>query len=403
MNAEKDDSQTQANVKVVVALALVHFIGDFYASFINPLLPTFAERFSLTLMQVGLITGMSRLLSFIVQPSVGYLADRYRTRWFVLGGPLLAIVCISMAGAAPSFSVLILFICLGSIGTAMYHPPAAGMITTYAGRHFGFSMSIFHLGGTLSFGTGPIFIAYVVGTYGLGATPFTMIVGLIVMVYLFTAVPRPEGEGLAKFGFVGSIREALGEVWKSIVLIWAVMVLRAFVGQSFMTFIPVLYAREGYSLVSVGAMVATFSVAGAVSGLLAGYLSDKVGYKPVFLVYFFLATPCLYLLLFLPGYWVYLGSFASGFCLMGTLPMGVALAQELAPRGKSMVSSLMMGLAFGTGGMMTPLTGRCADIFTLRSVLAFLAVVPLLIIGLVVFFPGKKPKEQQTLTVTVHG
>lgn len=57
---------SNADVKAIFSLTLVHFIGDFYASFVNPLLPLFVERFSLTLTEVGLITGISRILSFIV-------------------------------------------------------------------------------------------------------------------------------------------------------------------------------------------------------------------------------------------------------------------------------------------------------------------------------------------------
>ena len=49
-----------------------------------------------------------------------------------------------------------------------------------------------------------------------------------------------------------------------------------------MTFIPVLYAREHYSLVSIGTMISLFTVGGAISGLLAGHLSDRLGYKPIF-------------------------------------------------------------------------------------------------------------------------
>lgn len=382
--------QSKADVKVIFTLTLVHFIGDFYTSFINPLLPVFVEKFSLTLTQVGLITGMSRLLAFIVQPPVGYIADHYRTRVFVLGGPLLAIVFFPLTGMAPCFLVLVLFICFGAIGSSMFHPTCAGMISTYASHHFGFSMSIFNLGGTLAFGVGPLFITYFVRSYGLEASPFTMIVGLAVMVFLVRIVPRPAGEKLGSLGFIGSIREVLGTVWKSIVLIWVVMVLRSFVGQSFLTFIPVLYAKEGYSLISIGTMVSLFTVAGAMSGLLAGHLSDRIGYKPIFVSAFFLTTPSLYLLLFLPGKWVYFGAFSTGFFAMATLPLGVAMAQELAPRGRSMVSSLMMGLAFGTGGMMTPLTGKLADLFSIRDVLAFLAIIPVLTIGLILFLPEKR-------------
>jgi len=388
-----------ADVKVIFALSLVHFIGDFYISFGNPLLPVFGEKFSLTLTQVGLMVGISRLLAFVVQPPVGYLADHYQTRFFVLGGPLLAIVFIPLIGIAPAFLVLILFISLGSIGSSMFHPTVAGMVSTYSGRHLGFSLSIFNLGGTLAFGVGPLFITYFVSSYGLLRAPYTMIFGLAVMALLFRIIPVPQGEGLKGLGFVGSLQEVLGRVWKSIVVIWMVIVLRTFVVQSFMTFIPVMYAKEGYSLVSIGTMVSLFSVAGAISGLLAGHLSDKIGYKPIFYFAFGLTTPSLYLLLYLSGNWIYFGVILAGFFAMATLPLGLAMAQELAPRGRSTVSSLTMGLAFGTGAMATPVTGMLADIFSIRMVLFFLAIIPFLTIGLIFLLTEKKSEYRQSVVV----
>jgi FSR family fosmidomycin resistance protein-like MFS transporter len=381
----------KTDIKVIFALTLVHFVGDFYMSFVIPLLPVFVEKFSLTLTQVGLIAGITRFLAFVVQPPVGYIADHYRTRAFALGGPLLAMVFIPLVGLAPSLIVLIIFISLGSIGSSMFHPASAGMVSVYAGGNFGFSMSIFNAGGTIAFGLGPLFITYFVGSYGLGASPFTMILGLAIMALLFRIVPLPKGEGLKNLGFFSSIKEVLGAVWKSIALIWVVMVLRSFVGQSFLTFIPVLFGKEGYSLVSIGTIVSLFTVAGAISGLLAGRLSDRFGYKPLFYATHGLATPSLYLLIFLPGKWVYFGVFLAGFFVLATLPLGVAMAQELAPRGRSMISSLMMGFAFGAGGMMTALTGKLADIFSIRPVLTSLAIIPLLTTGLIALVHERKP------------
>jgi FSR family fosmidomycin resistance protein-like MFS transporter len=374
---------SRTNAKVIFALCLVHFTGDFYNSFINPLMPLFVEKYSLTLVQVGLLAGLGRFLAFIVQPSTGYIADHYRTRFFILGGPLLTVVFIPLVGVAPSFLFLLLFISLGSIGSAMYHPTAAGMVSTYSGSRFGLSMSVFNLGGTFAFGVGPLFITFIAGKYGLGTSPLTMVIGLILVVILFRTLPVPSVEGLADLGFIGSIKEAFGPAWKSILLIWVVMVLRSYVGQSFMTFLPVLYAKEGYSLVSIGAIISIFTVAGALSGVLAGHLSDRFGYKPLFYLSHGLAAPCLGLLLFTPGKWIYVSSFLAGFFILATLPLGVTMAQELAPRGRSMVSSLMMGLAFGTGGLMAPLTGMAADFFSIRSVLYVLTILPLITVALI--------------------
>jgi FSR family fosmidomycin resistance protein-like MFS transporter len=358
-------NRQEANLKIILALTLIHFIGDFYNSFIVPLLPLFIDKFALTLAQAGLITGLSRFLAFVVQPPVGYLADRYPSRFFALGGPLLVMVFIPLTGITSSFWMLVLFVCLGSVGSSMYHPTAAGMVEPYAGRHFGLALSIFGTGGTLSFAIGPLFISWLVGRYGLSAMPFSMILGFAVFAFLCISVPVPQASTIKSRGFIGSLKEIFGPVWLPVVLICLVMILRAFVGQSFMTFLPVMVARQGYSLVSIGALVSLFSVAGALSGLLAGHLSDRIGFKPVFISALLLATP--------------------------NLPLGLALAQRLAPQGKSMASSLMMGLSFGTGGLLTPLTGKLADIFSIQPVLTAIAIIPLLTVVLIFYFFKKEP------------
>jgi len=388
------EPEKNANIKVIIGLTLIHFIGDFYSSFIDPLLPVFVDKFLLSLTQVGLITATSRFLALIVQPSMGYLADRYKTRFFILGGPLLAIFFISLVGIAPSFLVLLLFISIGSIGSSMFHPSVAGMVSTYAGQHFGFSMSVFNMGGTLAFGIGPLFITYFVSIYGLGGSPYTIFIGLTVMMFLFRVIPTPLGEGLKDLGFIQSIKAVFQGVWKSIVLIWIVMVLRAYVGFSFRTFITILYAQKGYSLVAIGTIVSIYTVAGSISGLLAGHLSDRIGYKPIFYFAHTISMPSLILLLYAPGNWIYVSALAAGFSIMATLPLGVVMAQELAPKGRSMVSSLMMGFAFGMGGMMAPLTGKLADIFSIQSVLSFLAIIPLLTLVFIYLLPEKKARCQ---------
>ncbi len=373
---ESANNTPTVNYRVIFGLFLIHFIGDFYVSFVNPLLPTFIDKFSLSLTQVGLLTGISRLMAFVVQPPIGYLADHYRTRFFVLGGPLLAIIFISLVGVAPTFPVLTAFVVLGSIGSSMYHPTAAGMVSTFSGPRFGFSMSVFNMGGTLAFGLGPLLITYLVDRLGFSASPLAIILGLGIMVYPFKVVPCPEEEGLKDLGFMGSMREVLGKVWKPIALIWLISVLRSFTTQAFGTFLPVLCAREGFSLFYIGAIVSLYNIAGAISGLLAGHLSDRIGYKPIFYGSSLFATLFLYLLVVLPGRWILVNAFLSGFFIMAVLPLTVTMGQELAPKGKSIVSSLMMGLAFGMGGMMTPIAGYFADLFSIRSVLSAFALAP---------------------------
>ncbi len=384
------EPSVKTNFKIIFALTLVHFTGDFYSAVINPLFPLFVEKLNLSLAQVGIIAGMVRLLAFIVQPSVGYLADRYQTRGFLLGGLLLTVVFIPLSGIAPSFWILLPCIAVGSIGSAMFHPSVTGMVPLYAGRSAGLSMSIFNTGGTLAFAVGPLFITWYAANFGLEAVPGTMVIGLAVAAFLYFVVPQPQSEGLQKMGFWGTLRETLGPAAKPIFLIWVVMVLRAAVGQSFLTFMPVLYVSKGYSLVSAGLMFSLFTLAGTISGILCGHISDRIGFKPIFLFTHALMIPALILLLYLPGSWVYPGAALAGFFTLATLPLGVVMAQALAPRGRSMVASLMMGFAYGLGGFISPLVGKMADLFSIERVLLVVALIPLFSFSLIFKFPEVK-------------
>ena len=61
------NEKNRTDIKVIFALTMLHFAGDFYSSFVNPLLPVFVEKFGLSLAQVGLIAGITRMLAFVVQ------------------------------------------------------------------------------------------------------------------------------------------------------------------------------------------------------------------------------------------------------------------------------------------------------------------------------------------------
>lgn len=375
------------NLKILFALTLVHFTGDFYGSFVSPLFPVFVDKLGLSLTQIGIISGVMRLLAFIIQPTVGYLADRHPTRRFIFTGLLLSVICIPLCGLAQNFWVLFLCVSLGSVGSSMFHPSVTGMVPVYAGSRAGFAMSVFNTGGTLAFGLGPLFITWYVASFGLELMPATMLGGLLVLAYLASIIPKPESEGLQRFGFFGALQESLGDVWRTVAIIWLVMFLRAVVGQAFLTFMPVHYVQQGFTVVEAGVIYSLFIVAGTASGLLAGHMSDKIGFKPVFLFCYLGMAPTLWLLLQTGGNWTYPAAFLAGAFVLAPLPLGVSMAQRLAPRGRSMVASLMMGFAYGLGGLVSPVVGYFADIYGIPQVLGVLTLTPLLTLPVIARFP----------------
>jgi len=377
------------NLKIILALTLVHFTGDFYSAFITPLFPLFVAKLGLSLTEVGVVAGVGRLLAFIVQPSVGYLADRYPNRGFALLGLLLTVVFIPLSGVVPGFWGLLAVVAVGSFGSSMFHPAVTGMVPLYAGRRAGFAMSVFNTGGTLAFGVAPLFITWYAARFGLKAMPASTLLGLAVIVFLWAVLPAPPREDLPRLKFVDTLKVSLGDAWRPIAMIWLIMVLRAITGQSFMTFIPVLCVQKGFSLVAAGLVFSLFTVSGTLSGILSGLWADRIGFKAVFLCTHALMTPMLLILLYMPGNWIYLGAVLAGGAVLASLPLGVSMAQTLAPRGRSMVASLMMGFAFGLGGLVSPLVGWLADLYSVRAVLMATAFIPLVTVVLVLRLPNR--------------
>jgi FSR family fosmidomycin resistance protein-like MFS transporter len=58
--------------------------------------------------------------------------------------------------------------------------------------------------------------------------------------------------------------------------------------------------------------------------------------------------------------------------------VNVTFAHQIAPVSAATVSSLMMGFAWGTGGLTAPIVGSMADRFGIEPTLTVIACVPLL-------------------------
>jgi FSR family fosmidomycin resistance protein-like MFS transporter len=79
----------------------------------------------------------------------------------------------------------------------------------------------------------------------------------------------------------------------------------------------------------------------------------------------------------------------GGFLLQSTLPVNVTFAQLLAPISAATVSSLMMGFAWGTGGLTVPLVGMMADRIGIERALAVMSAMPLVAALLAVSLPSR--------------
>ena len=78
----------------------------------------------------------------------------------------------------------------------------------------------------------------------------------------------------------------------------------------------------------------------------------------------------------------------GGFFLQSTQPVNVTFGQSIAPVSAATVSSLMMGFAWGTGGLSVPIVGLIADRIGIEATLRGLALVPLVAAACALPLPG---------------
>ena len=69
---------TNANIKILFVLTLVHFTGDFYSSFISPLYPLFVKKMGLSMAQIGVISGTILLFSSKIKMGIAKLRRNMR-------------------------------------------------------------------------------------------------------------------------------------------------------------------------------------------------------------------------------------------------------------------------------------------------------------------------------------
>jgi FSR family fosmidomycin resistance protein-like MFS transporter len=140
-----------------------------------------------------------------------------------------------------------------------------------------------------------------------------------------------------------------------------VVALRAAVATLFTTFIPLLIARRHEALMLGGLALLGFSLSGAIGGLIGGPASDRLGRRSVTVVSMVLAAPAVFFFLRGHGVWSAALLLMTGACVFAALPVNLVMAQELLPKRASLVSGLMMGLAWAVGGLSTTAVGAIAD------------------------------------------
>jgi FSR family fosmidomycin resistance protein-like MFS transporter len=173
----------------------------------------------------------------------------------------------------------------------------------------------------------------------------------------------------------------------SLLLHLLISMLRSVMISGFATFIPIYMHSRGHSFFAAGATTTIFQAIGAMGSLLSGHFAARIDRRRIIMFSLFGAAPLLASFVYFPG-WLSLVALAmSGILLYFSFPLNIVMSQELFPHRASMVSALMIGVSWGTAGlMMTPL-GFIAERIGLDSALLVLTVIGLVAGFIASFLP----------------
>lgn len=357
----------------VTLVSMAHFVHDLYTSFLSPLLPLIIEKLSLSLSQAGLLSTVMQIPA-LLNPFIGLFADnRGLARWLVILAPTMTAIPMSFIGLAPTYGTLLVLVFITGISVALFHVPSPVLIARYAGDFKGRGMSFFMTGGELARTLGPMVAVGAVSILGLAHFHFVLVLAVITSVVLYLTL-EPAGEKTA-IKRKGSLKAAYLEIRHVLEPLAAILTARACMHGAMGVFLTVYVEQKTNSLWMGGAALALYEALGVAGVLSAGTLSDRLGRQRVLFWALVTAPVAILLFIFSSGVLQVLWLLVTGFSVLSTTPVMLALIQESATENPSAANGLFMMTSFAVRSLAVVVVGALGDAFGMEAMFIIAAVI----------------------------
>lgn len=379
------------NKKALGWLGASHFIVDSYSGFLNPILPFIAAKIGITMAVAALMISVSNLTSSISQPLFGFIADKWKKRFFIFWGILFASIFLSLVGVANNAWFLAVFIALGSMGVSFFHPQATSFVAFFSNdTDANKDMSYYIAMGTLGFSLAPLISSTITDFCGLESLPIASLLGILTAISMFLFVPKISLYAVKSNS--SSLLVAFKDIFKNRDMLILIMIstLKSLVVTSFCLTLPFLWKNEGYSASQIGGILFLFLISGAIGTYTSAIIESKIGVKKVFYLSMTLVFPLTLLFYLLQGKLVCLALISFiilGYVSFLSVPMNMVMAQKTLPQYKSMIAGFIGGFCWGIVGLILPIISLIAQKYGILNVLLVISIIPLICSYFVKFLP----------------
>ncbi|TNV20663.1 MFS transporter [Buttiauxella sp. B2] len=394
--ASPEPKKARTAFGILGAISLSHLLNDMIQSLILALYPLLQSEFSLSFVQIGMITLTFQVTSSLLQPVVGYYTDKYPMPWSLPIGMCFTLCGLVILALAGSFPMVLLAAGLVGTGSSVFHPESSRVARMASGGRHGLAQSLFQVGGNFGSSLGPLLAALIIAPYGKGNVGWFVLAALLAIIVLLQisrwyAAQHRMAKGKAAAPVVNPLprKQVIQAVSVLLVLIFSKYFYMASI-SSYYTFY--LMHKFGLSVQNAQFHLFAFLFAVAAGTVIGGPVGDKIGRKYVIWGSILGVAPFTLFLPYVSLYWTGILTVIIGFILASAFSAILVYAQELMPGRIGMVSGLFFGFAFGMGGLGAAILGLVADHTSIELVYKICAFLPLLGI-LTIFLPDNRHKS----------
>lgn len=176
--------KARTSFRILGAISLSHLLNDMIQSLILAIYPLLQSEFSLSFVQIGMITLTFQLASSLLQPVVGYITDKHPMPWSLPVGMCFTLCGLVLLALAGSFGTVLLAAALVGTGSSVFHPESSRVARMASGGRHGLAQSLFQVGGNFGSSLGPLLAAVIIAPYGKGNVAWFVLAALLAIVVL---------------------------------------------------------------------------------------------------------------------------------------------------------------------------------------------------------------------------
>ncbi len=365
-----EEFDDEKSLGLMVGISAGHGIKHFGQGALLVMMPFIRSTFAIGDVAYGTLFAISSISSGIANVPAGMLADMYRKRvaWLLTVSMLMVGAGYFLIGISPWVWLIALAIAVVGFGTSMWHAPAFGTLAARYPKRRGVAMSAHLTGAQIGNTASPAIIGFLLGG-AIGSFEFSgfdwrwvsvgvsvpMFLTAIAVLWRFKTAGAEAEHNLDLTEYLASARRLLTNF--RVLGLVSLGAFRSAVHTSFQAFI-VVYMKETLemSAFTIGWHVSLLTFAGIVSTPVMGWLSDRIGRKPVIFVAMAAMAALVFLLLPISdgiGFTIVLGSL--GLFFFSVMPIITAATMDQVERGSEGSATALIFTGGSVVGSLSPI------------------------------------------------